>query len=103
METTRKCIELMDFSKCWPDWRNALKQSIESSRTYYRGETVQVLLPKLNDFLSKKVCASSIDEEVIDAMWDVATSEERQSIARRESEREMERAMKLAKGLKYRD
>jgi hypothetical protein len=58
-----------------------LKQSIESSRTYYQGETVQVLLSKLNDFLSKQVCATSIGEEVIDAMWDVATSEERKTIA----------------------
>jgi hypothetical protein len=71
----------MDFSKCWSDWRNTLKKSIESSHTYYQDETIQVLLTKLDDFLSRKVCASSIDEEVIDAMWDVATSEERKTIA----------------------
>ena len=80
METS-KCIELMDFSKCWADWRHALKQSIESSRSYYQDETVQVLLSKLNDFLSKQVCATSIGEEVIEAMWDVANSEERQTMA----------------------
>lgn len=81
METTRKCIELMDFSECWSDWKNTLKQSIKSSRTYYQDETIQALLSKLDDFLNKKVCASSIDEEVIETMWDVATSEERQTIA----------------------
>jgi hypothetical protein len=81
MDTTIKCVELMDFSTCWADWKSALKQSIESSRTYYQDETVQVLLSKLDDFLSKKVCASSIDEEVIDAMWVVATPEERQTMA----------------------
>jgi hypothetical protein len=81
MDTTNKCVELMDFSGCWADWKSALKQSIQSSRTYYQDETVQVLLTKLNDFLSKKVCASSVDEEVIEAMWEVANSEERQTIA----------------------
>ena len=81
METTTKCVGLMNFSECWSDWKDALKQSIESSHTYYQDETVKALLSKLDDFLSKKVCASSIDEEVIEAMWDVATSEERQTIA----------------------
>jgi len=81
METVNKCIELMDFAECWSDWKNTLKQSIMSSRTYYQDETVQALLSKLDDFLTKKVCASSIDEEVIEAMWEVATSEERQTIA----------------------
>ena len=81
METANKCTELMDFSECWSDWKNTLKQSIMSSRTYYQDETVQALLSKLDDFITKKVCASSIDEEVIEAMWDVATSEERQTIA----------------------
>jgi hypothetical protein len=81
METANKCIELMDFSECWADWKNALKQSIKSSHTYYQDEAVQALLSKLDEFLSKKVCSSSIDEEVIEAMWEVANSEERQTIA----------------------
>ena len=58
-----------------------MKQSIISSRTYYQDETVQALISKLDDFLTKKVCASSIDEEVIEAMWDIPTAEERQTIA----------------------
>jgi hypothetical protein len=32
--------------------------------------------------LREKVCGTSIDEEVIEAMWDVATAEERQTIAK---------------------
>jgi len=81
METTAKCIELMDFSNCWTDWRDALKQSITSSRTYYQDETVQVLMSRLNEFLSKRLCATSVDEEVIDAMWEVSTPEERKTLA----------------------
>ena len=81
MEKNSQCIEVMDFTGCWSDWKDGLRQSIESSRTYYQDETVQVLLSKLDNFLREKVCATSIDEEVIEAMWDVATAEERQTIA----------------------
>lgn len=81
MDITNKCVELMNFTGDWDDWRKTLKQSIESSRTYYQDETVQNLLSKLNDFLSKKVCASSISEDIINAMWDAATLQERKTLA----------------------
>jgi hypothetical protein len=81
MEKADKCVEKMDLSQCWTDWRSTLKQSIESSRTYYQDETIQVLVSKLNDFLNNKVCASSQCEEVMGAMWDAATVEERRTVA----------------------
>ena len=81
METTNKCVELMNFSEGWEEWRRTLKKSIESSKAYYQDEAVQNLILKLNDFLNKKVCASSISEEIIDSMWDAATSEERKTLA----------------------
>ena len=81
MDTAVKCVDIMDFSEGWIDWKNALKQSIESSRTYYHDETVQNLLTKLDIFLNTRVCASSVGEEIIDKMWEVATSEERKTMA----------------------
>jgi hypothetical protein len=81
METAGKCIESMNFSDGWRDWKNRLKQSIENSRTYYQDETVNNLLIKLNAFLDNKVCASNICEEMITAMWDAGTSEERKTLA----------------------
>jgi hypothetical protein len=81
METAVKCIESMDFLNGWNDWKNRLKQSIENSRTYYQDETVNNLLLKLNVFLDNKVCASNKCEEMITAMWDAGTSEERKTIA----------------------
>ncbi len=82
METAGKCIESMNFSDGWRDWKNRLKQSIENSRTYYQDETVNNLLIKLNAFLDNKVCASNIYcEEMITAMWDAGTSEERKTLA----------------------
>jgi hypothetical protein len=81
METAGKCIESMNFSDGWRDWKNRLKQSIENSRTYYQDETVNNLLLKLNVFLNNKVCASNICEEMITEMWDTGTSEERKTLA----------------------
>jgi hypothetical protein len=80
METAGKCIESMNFSDGWPDWKKRLKQSIENSRTYYQDENVNNLLLKLNVFLNNKVCASNICEEMITSMWDAGTSEERKTI-----------------------
>ena len=81
MDTAGKCVDIMDFSEGWGGWKNTLKQSIQSSRTYYHDETVQNLLTKLDTFLTTRVCASSIGEEIIDEMWNVATSEERKTMA----------------------
>ncbi len=81
MEKTTKCIELLDFSRCWADWRGELKNVIESSHSYYQDETVHLLLEQLDSFLTKKICPSSGEEEVIEAMWENATSEERKTIA----------------------
>ncbi|MFC1866140.1 DUF3243 family protein [Chloroflexota bacterium] len=81
MKKALKHIEGMDFSTCWLDWRKGLKQSIEHSRTYYLDETVRVLVEKLDDFLSKKTCKESKEEEVINAMWEVATQDERRTLA----------------------
>ena len=81
MEKALKHIEEMDFSTCWLDWRKGLKQSVEHSRTYYLDETVRVLMENLDKFLTKKICRESNEEEVINAMWEVATQEERQTLA----------------------
>ena len=81
MKKALEHIEGMDFSTCWLDWRKGLKQSIEHSRTYYLDETVRVLVEKLDDFLSKNICKESKEEEVINAMWEVATQDERQTLA----------------------
>jgi len=81
VEQALKHIEGMDFSTCWLDWRKELKQSVEHSRTYYLDETVRVLMENLDEFLSRRICGKSKEEEVINAMWDVATPDERKTLA----------------------
>ncbi len=81
METADKCVASIDFSDGWREWKNRLKQSVENSRTYYQDETISNLLQKLNVFLNNKVCESNMCEEMITAMWDAGTSEERKTLA----------------------
>jgi hypothetical protein len=81
MNKSTKCIDLLDYSKDWGDWRGELKNVIDSSHTYYQDETVQVLLKQLDSFLTRKVCASTGEEEIVEAMWEAATPEERKTLA----------------------
>jgi hypothetical protein len=76
-----QCTELMDFTKCWIDWRSQLKESVRSSRSYYQDETVQTLMTRLDDYLAKRVCVSSAEEEVISSLWEAADQEERRTLA----------------------
>ncbi len=80
-DNLNQCTELMDFTKCWVDWRSELKESVRSSRTYYKDETVQALMMKLEDYLTKRVCAASPEEQIVESMWEAADSEERKTMA----------------------
>ena len=81
MKDSTKCIDLLDYSQDWPNWTAELKKVIDSSHTYYQDETVQLLLRQLDTFLTRKVCSSSDEEAIINAMWNVATPKERKTIA----------------------
>jgi hypothetical protein len=80
-DNMNQCTELMDFTKCWIDWRSELKESVQSSRSYYKDETVQALIARLDNYLAKRVCASSPEEEVISSLWEAADPDERKTLA----------------------
>jgi hypothetical protein len=80
MDSTAKCLEGLDFAVDWKDWRRALKATLDSSRSYYEDETVQILLNKLDTFLNKQVCVSSDEERLIQEIWAVADNRERKVI-----------------------
>jgi hypothetical protein len=81
METKEKCAALMDMSNCWADWRAALRQSIKASHTYYKDESVQLMMNSLDQFLNTNVCASSAEEQLLQSMWDAADENERKTLA----------------------
>ena len=70
METKEQCAALMDMSNCWADWRATLRQSIKDSHTYYKDESVQLMMNNLEQFLNTNACASSAEEQLLQSMWD---------------------------------
>jgi hypothetical protein len=81
MDTTEKCTEVMDFTAGWAEWRAALKKLIKESHTYYKDESVQLMMNGLESFLNKRVCESTPEERLIEAMWNAATRRQRETLA----------------------
>ncbi len=77
-----QCLSAMDFVKDWDTWRGTLKEAIaEAHRFGVSEETIKNLGVKVGDFLAKKVCPATKEEELLKEMWDIATPEERKTIA----------------------
>jgi sulfur relay (sulfurtransferase) DsrC/TusE family protein len=78
----QKCIEAMDFMKDWYQWRATLKEAIEQGRKMgLSDETIQSLSANVGDFLASKVCPATKEEELLREMWDIATPDERRTLA----------------------
>jgi sulfur relay (sulfurtransferase) DsrC/TusE family protein len=77
-----KCLQAMDFLKDWKTWRETLGDSIAAARKFgVSDETIKQMSVKMGDFLAEKVCPATKEEELLKEMWDVATPEERKTIA----------------------
>ncbi len=77
-----QCLSAMDFVKDWDTWRATLKEAIAEARKFgVSDEKIQSLAMKIGDFLAKKVCPQTKEEELLKEMWDIATPEERKTLA----------------------
>jgi uncharacterized ferritin-like protein (DUF455 family) len=77
-----QCLSAMDFVKDWDAWRGTLKEAIGEARKFgVSDETIKSLGVKVGDFLAKKVCPATKEEKLLKEMWDIATPEERKTVA----------------------
>lgn len=77
-----KCLQAMDFLKDWRSWRESLNEAISAARSFgVSDETIRRMTVKVGDFLAEKVCPATKEEELLKEMWDVATPEERKTLA----------------------
>jgi hypothetical protein len=77
-----KCLQAMDFLKDWKTWRGSLNEAIGAARKFgVSDETIEDLSVKVGDFLAEKVCPATKEEELLREMWDLATAEERKTLA----------------------
>jgi sulfur relay (sulfurtransferase) DsrC/TusE family protein len=77
-----KCLNAMDFVQDWNDWRKTLKDAIQRGRNMGMSDAmIQRLSVKVGDFLAQKVCPATKEEELMKEMWDIASPEERKTLA----------------------
>jgi hypothetical protein len=77
-----KCLEPMDFSCNWSSWRTNLKNNITGRTNFYwQDEAVRNIAERLDSLLDEKLCSKTREEELIKEMWDVASLDERKSLA----------------------
>jgi len=82
MEDTQKCINAMDFVKDWASWRGHLQDAIKRGRDFgMSDEMIKNLSIKVGDFLAKKICPATPEEQLMKEMWEVATPDERKTLA----------------------
>jgi sulfur relay (sulfurtransferase) DsrC/TusE family protein len=81
MEIT-KCLDSMDFVKDWQTWRETLHEAIAGAKKFgLSDDVIKDMSVKVGDFLAEKVCPATKEEQLLKEMWDVATLEERRTIA----------------------
>ena len=82
MEETLKCIDAMDFVRDWASWRGHLQDAIKRGRDFgMSDEMIQKLSVKVGDFLAKKICPATPEEELMKELWEVADNDERKTLA----------------------
>ncbi|MHA2314475.1 MAG: DUF3243 domain-containing protein [Candidatus Hermodarchaeia archaeon] len=82
MEEIQKCINAMDFVKDWTSWREHLQDAIKRGRDFgMSDDMIQNLSVKVGDFLAKKVCPATPEEQLMKDLWGVATQDERKTLA----------------------
>jgi len=81
MEIT-KCLDSMDFVKDWQTWRDTLHEAIAGAKKFgLADDVIKDMSVRVGDFLAEKVCPATKEEQLLREMWDVATPEERRTIA----------------------
>ena len=82
MEEVQKCINAMDFLKDWGAWRGHLQDAIKRGRDFgMSDQMIKNISVKVGDFLANKVCPATPEEQLMKELWEVATQEERKTLA----------------------
>jgi hypothetical protein len=77
-----ECLAGMDFMKDWKTWRTGLHDAIQEGRKYgMTDEEIKTWAVEVGDYLAKRVCAGTPEEALLKELWDVATPEQRKTLA----------------------
>ena len=83
MEEVNKCINALDFVKDWTAWTGHLQDAIKRGREFgMSDDMIQHLSVRVGDFLAKRVCPATPEEQLMKDLWGVATQDERKTLAK---------------------
>ncbi len=81
-EEQMACISSIDYVKDWNTWRQTLKDAIGQARKFGVSDAIiQDTAVKLGDWLAEKVCPATPEEALMKEFWEIATPEERKTLA----------------------
>ena len=82
-ESIGACLDMMNFGNSWNDWRDSLRETVNAAREIDPSDRhVVPIVEDMIEFLARRVCPGSLEERIVAEMWDRATVEERETIAR---------------------
>lgn len=77
-----QCINMMEYVGDWAEWRKNLRRAVSvGKKVGMSEEEIEALATQIGGFLAEKVCPATPEEELLKEMWQVATPEERRTIA----------------------
>jgi len=77
-----ECIMGMDFMKDWTTWREGLKDAIAEGRKYgLSDQEIKTWAVEVGDYLANNVCAGTPEETLLKELWDIASADERKTLA----------------------
>lgn len=78
-----KCISMMDYVGNWGEWRENLSQAVSAGKkTGMSQEQMEKLATQIGDFLAENVCPETPEEELLQEMWNTASPDEREVLAK---------------------
>jgi hypothetical protein len=77
-----KSLQGFDCVRDWAAWRVNVKERIAVTHKFgVPDETIKAIATKVGDCLAEKVCPATKEEELLKELWNVATPDERKTIA----------------------
>jgi sulfur relay (sulfurtransferase) DsrC/TusE family protein len=83
MEEDMKCLEASDFLKDWSQWEKTINNAIKTARRLgMSDEQIIQSSYKVGEFMTKRVCPTSKEGELIRDLWNAADVDERKVLAK---------------------
>ena len=78
-----KCVNAIEYTGDWDSWLDRLQKGVKTAEKLGMSEErIQKIGRRLADHLSKNICASTPEEELMKDLWKVSSEEERKTLTK---------------------